>query len=185
MNTNLECEAKGLISQNDFEKILKNNEVDKIINQTNYYFDNNDQLKNLHMALRIREKNNSYEITTKKQTKNGMIETNIPITKEVLKLILSTHCIEDDLVSKLNLPFSEFNTIKEIKTKRYVILFNNYHIEVDKSTFKDTIDYEIEVEAKNLEIANLALNDFCKENDISIKPSQAKIARYDLYNNIK
>lgn len=182
MEKSIECEAKCLITKNEYQLILQACSVNKTIHQTNYYLDYDNHLKNNHQALRIRVKNDNYELTLKTKTSEGNIEQTINIDASCVADIIHNHYMPTQLASVLNINISEINSIKTIKTTRSCIKYQDLIVELDHTDFNGTIDYEIEIEAPNLEIANETLNQFCIEHNINPQPSMPKIARYDLYN---
>lgn len=182
MEKSIECEAKCLITKNEYQSILQTSSVIETIHQTNYYIDYNNKLKNNHQALRIRAKNDKYELTLKTKTSEGNIEQTINIDASCVADIINNHCLPTQLAQELNINISDIDSIKIIKTTRSCIQYCDLIIELDHTDFNGTVDYEIEIEAPNLEVANETLNQFCNEHNINPQPSIAKIARYDLYN---
>lgn len=182
MGKNYEYEAKMLIAENDFKEVLDQYPNITFITQVNYYLDYDNTLKNMGMALRIREKNGIYEITTKTKIDDGNLENNINIDKDTVELILQTKQIPSHLIKTLQLPISTITTIKEIKTKRFLIPYHDYTVEMDFNTFNTTNDYELEIEAPSLSKAQEIMNCFLDEHHIKGLDSKPKIARYDIYN---
>ena len=182
MEKSIECEAKCLITKNEYQSILQACSVSKTIHQTNYYLDYDNQLKNNHQALRIRAKNDNYELTLKTKTSNGNIEQTINIDASCVANIINNHYLPTQLASEFNINISAIDSIKTIKTTRSCIKYHNLIVELDHTDFNGTIDYEIEIEGPNLKIANETLDRFCNEHNINPQPSMPKIARYDLYN---
>lgn len=182
MEKSIECEAKCLITKNEYQSILQACSVSKTIHQTNYYLDYDNHLKNNHQALRIRAKNDNYELTLKTKTSEGNIEQTINIDASCVADIINNHDMPTQLASELNINISEIDSIKTIKTTRSCIKYHDLIVELDYTDFNGTIDYEIEIEAPNLKIANETLDQFCNEHNINPQPSMPKIARYDLYN---
>ena len=73
MTVNKEIEFKTLITKEQYEKLLKDfNLENNIFTQTNYYFDTEDaKLLQEKTVLRIRHKNNSYKLTKKTRASVG------------------------------------------------------------------------------------------------------------------
>lgn len=182
MEKSLECEAKALINEEDYQTIINQCHVSKTYTQINHYLDTNNYFKDHHQALRIRQKNNLNELTLKTKTPTGNIEQTIKLTDDIVNQILLTKTLPDQLKEQLQLKVDSFDHIKTITTTRSVIPFNGVNIELDKSTFNQTIDYELEIEAQNLTTAQQLLTMFCEQHNINPQPSMPKIARYDLYN---
>ncbi len=180
MEINYEYEAKLLISEQDYLKLINNLPIKKTIIQTNYYLIS--QQLTTNQALRIREINNTYTLTLKTKQDNKNEEKNIPISQDIFNEIINTNSINHDLLTQLNLHINTIDNIFIIKTTRHQVDYQNIIVEIDKTTFNNTIDYEIEIEAINLEIANQKMQTFIKEFQITGIPSMPKIARYYQYN---
>lgn len=177
-----EFEAKCLIDQDSYNNIINNENIISSVTQTNYYFDNNDQLKNNHQALRIRVKDHDYELTLKTKTANGNIETNINIDEEVFNQAITSHTLDQKLCDELQIDICIFNSLKVIKTTRSSFNFLDHIVELDFNTFNQTHDYEIEIESTSLELANQTLESLLDKYKITKQTSAPKIARYDWYN---
>ena len=78
MATNNEIEFKQILNEDVYHQIRNTYfENDKPFTQTNYYIDTNDfKLKKHQSALRIRVKDNQYEMTLKVPAKVGLTEYN-------------------------------------------------------------------------------------------------------------
>lgn len=177
-----EFEAKCLINENDYNNIINNENIISRVTQTNYYFDNDDYLKDNNMALRIRKKDNTYELTLKTKTENGNVEKNIDIDVDTFNNMVNNHVLDKVLCDQLEISISTFNSLKVIKTTRSSFNFNNHIIEVDFNTFDQAYDYEIEIESSCLELAYDVLNQLLDKYNITKLDSAPKIARYDWYN---
>ena len=183
MKKNYEYEAKCLIEESDYETILKSLSLSNTHIQTNHYLETeNNDLKNNNLALRIRLKNKKFELTLKQKIKTGNIENNIDIDFELANYILSTKKIPEELCAVLGLDFNFFDSISTIVTTRTTFDFENIIVELDKSTFNEKTDFEIEIEADNIEIANHKMELLLNKFDINFKKSMPKIARFHLYN---
>ena len=85
MANNIEIEAKVLIDEKSYQKVKEHYKkyVTSQYTQTNYYIDTTDfELRNKGIGLRIREKNNKYELTLKTPLSEGLLEKTDPITQE-------------------------------------------------------------------------------------------------------
>ena len=68
MNSNIEIEAKVLLLKEEYDTIIRELQLDKYrkVTQTNHYIDTKDSfLKRNGIALRVREKNEEFELTLK------------------------------------------------------------------------------------------------------------------------
>ena len=173
-----EYEAKVLICEEKYDKILQKYPYKEIF-QVNQYFDTSTKFyKSRNSALRIRIKNNTYEFTLKYKKGSCNIEHNNIISKEEYEKFLI------DGIVPVELPFYHTEKLSSvtIETVRNVIEYKEHKIEVDKSCFNGVYDYEIEVEAENIILAKRILKDFLNDNLIEGKESKSKIARYYDYN---
>ncbi len=178
---NFEYEAKALISFEDYTNLISNYDIIETINQTNIYFETADEwFKYNKSALRIRMIDSEPTILTLKQKiKDGNIEHDF-----VLNTTETNSLINNFILPETELPLNDIILTKQFKmsTLRSKFSYNNLIIEVDRTDFKGVIDYEIEIEAPNIKIANETLKQLAQENNISLHPSAPKIARYFLYN---
>jgi uncharacterized protein YjbK len=89
MSTNIEIEAKILVSESDFNKlksILGVQEKNKV-KQTNYYIDDvKGTLRTYGFVLRIREINQTFTLTLKSPMAEGTLEKNQPISEVAYRL---------------------------------------------------------------------------------------------------
>ena len=79
MDQHIEIEYKNLLTKQDFERLVQffKIESNQFFTQQNHYFDTTDfRLKKSGSALRIREKNETYELTLKQPAAEGKLETN-------------------------------------------------------------------------------------------------------------
>ena len=84
MATNIEIEAKVLISEKEYNNVL-NHFKDRVIkeyDQINHYIDSDDlALKKLGIGCRIREKDNTYTLTLKAPMAEGLLEKDEVLNK--------------------------------------------------------------------------------------------------------
>lgn len=178
-----EFESKGLISKDEFELLLQKLIIVDKREQSNTYLDTKDGFfKQESSALRLRIIDNEYIFSLKRQDDDGATEWNESITKDIYDNIISTKEID---LSHYRCPQANKLTnleVVSITTRRYVCQYNEFSIELDETTFNNTVDYEIEIEADSLDTANLVMKDLALEYDLTIKKSYPKIARYFIYN---
>ena len=174
MAKNFEIEAKFLLNKEDFNKLTNFFKITDYFYQTNYYFDTKDfKLINNHCAMRIRAlPNNQYEATTKVPYKDGLLETNIPVSEDVLNSLINDKVIVINEIEKvlntINLSQKDLHYFACLKTKRATKLYKNGELFFDESTYLDALDYEIEYEVNtSLEDANNILLDLFKTLDIT------------------
>ncbi len=178
---NFEYEAKALISFEDYTKIINNYEIIETINQTNIYFETTDEwFKYNKSALRIRMIDSEpTTLTLKQKIKDGNIEHDFILSSKETNLL-----INDFILPETELPLTDIVLTKQFKmnTLRSKFVYNGLIVEIDQTDFNGVTDYEIEIEAPNIKIANETIKQLAQENNIILHPSAPKIARYFLYN---
>lgn len=178
-----EYEAKALISEEHFNYLLKTLEPIDSLNQSNTYLDTQDGFfKNKKSALRLRQINDELIFSLKAQTEDGACEWNCKLSKLEYQQILQSKSID---LSKFDCPFNEYLTdlnVITIFTTRYRFKYMNHIIELDKTRFDKTVDFEIEIESNDIKTANHILLHLVKEFNLDMKKSYPKIARYFMYN---
>lgn len=174
----LEFEKKGLITKQDYDKVLKNNTISSETFQTNYYFETEDDyFKKNHSALRVRLTDEYCELTLKIRNDLSNIEYNHNIDDETFFHLINNFDIPKVILTYIDEDV-ELAKIISFETKRSVIEYKDHKIEVDLTDFGSNIDYEIEVEGENMKMATKIFNAFLKENKIEYRESKPKIARY-------
>ena len=171
MANHLECEIKSMINEQQYLYLYnKYFHLGKLIKQENIYFnDRNDILKNLKICLRIRTKQDSINLYVKAPIKEGNLEIKQPIdsfTRQQLiqKCILPNGEIKDYL-HQINVDEKDLYLSGSLITERLSFLDGKYLICIDKSYYKNIVDYEIEIEGPTLlEAEQYAKSWFKKEN---------------------
>ena len=174
----VEIEYKQLLTKEEYQRIeqflIEQNVTS--FEQENYYFDTLDfKLKKNQKALRIRKKDNTYEACLKQQREFDLLEDNINLTEEHAtkmfknpSLLASYYCLDEEIV-----------LLGSLKTIRYEYPLEKGLICLDKSTYLNTEDYEIEFEAIDYEQKPVFI-DFLKRFNIEFKENKkSKIARFD------
>ena len=135
---------------------------DKVFKQTNYYFDTPDhKLINNHIILRIREKSYNIKLTSKTKQEIGTLEKHIVLaTDEAYKMIK-----EGFDASLIGINEKVIN-IASLTTHRAKTTYKNGTIFLDKNTYFDTTDYEIEFEAAEIELGRKEFLEFLEENNL-------------------
>ena len=100
MEENLEIEFKILIDKDTYQQIINDHKIDRSYQQTNYYL-MHPVLSELKYSLRIREKNNQYELTLKQPQTKGNLETNLIISKELKNKIIDHELINNEVYKKV------------------------------------------------------------------------------------
>lgn len=181
MPTNLEIETKALISEKEYNHILSSCDNKSYI-QANYYIDDKNFSLSKQYGLRIRFKNNKYELTLKISAEEGKLEINQNITENDFLNYKNNHIFPigevKNKLSELNIEINSLFIFGEIITTRTDINYNGSLISVDKSTYSNVTDYEVECESTSLIKANNDLKSFLKEKDVDFKINHlTKLAR--------
>lgn len=158
---NIEIEFKQLISQETYQQIIKDYQPYLIASysQTNHYL-LNDKLLVLKNALRIRVKNNHYELTYKERLDKGNLETNIQLTKTEYNQILNHQFPNNEIFRKLkSLGITSLNTDYSLTTLRNDYQLTNGILSLDYNQYLNHEDYEIEFEVTDYQ---QGLSDFQK-----------------------
>lgn len=176
MKTNIEIEFKSKINEETYEKLIKQYDLSSsCFSQTNYYFDtDNLDLLNQHIALRIREKNQNYKITLKKGSPEGALEQHIIIDFEKAQELLANGFETSAYFQELNY---KVKFLAKLTTKRVKMLYEGGVIFLDKSTYNDHVDYEIEFEHNNYDLGEKQFKDFLSAHQIAYMETHKKSYR--------
>ncbi len=179
----IEYEAKGLIEKEQYEHLKNSLNISKKREQTNYYFETEDNFfRNHNTALRVRVIDDEYILMYKVRTDNGNEEYDVIIDQQTFAQLQQTRAIDlRQYALPLNIQLSNLNIIK-MHTTRLVANHNGATIELDKTDFGVKTDYEIEIEATSMDIANAHMSALNDEFNLCIKKSYPKIARFYMYN---
>ena len=187
MSQELEFEAKNLLTKKEYELLCKHlnhtNTEAKI--QINYYFETEDfALKNKGAALRIREKDDRYILTLKQPHGEGLLETHEPLSSETMQKWISN---QPTLVSKIGKQLQALNVSPgeliyggNLVTKRIELNQLDALIVLDKSEYNNIVDYELEVEADNIDLAEHVIEHLLNTYHIPKRKTQNKTARFYL-----
>lgn len=172
MQNSMEYEAKVLLSESEYEKLL--NALIKFnpnkITQTNYYIDNaNLELHKLGLGLRIRATQKYYEMTLKTPLKEGIKETTTTLSEEQFNTYLNSKDIQNEITNSLTHRINNLHIVGSLKTIRIECKITPHIICLDKSFYNNHVDYELEVESTSKETAEAFLKDLLKNNNITFK----------------
>ncbi|PNZ97555.1 CYTH domain-containing protein, partial [Staphylococcus nepalensis] len=152
MSTNNEIEFKQLLSKANYQDIYDKYFLDeKAFSQTNYYIDTlNFDLKSHQSALRIRVKNNAYEMTLKVPAEIGLLEYNFEtnIEPKLNKQIESQDLPEDILDQLLNMgiDIDSLIILGDLTTERIEKEIDGNLLVLDKNRYLGFEDFELEYE---------------------------------------
>lgn len=177
MTKNIEIEFKTFISEDVYNNLIKEFELENnIFSQTNYYFDTEDTLlMQEKTVLRIRQKGSNYKLTKKTRAEVGADETHLFISKEQAENFL-----QNGFDAKIiNLPYYVKN-IAQLTTHRASTPYKNGTLFLDKSEYYGKVDYEIEYEVDEEKEGLKDFKNFLDSHNITFKESIRKSKRaYD------
>ena len=136
----IEKEYKMLLSKDEFDSLLNTYKPNKILKQTNYYFDSKPSLYSRGFSIRIREIDNKYTFTLKESTSLGKLEHEFDI---------DSFNIDDIVIKKLldELNIHEpLSNIGSLKTTRHLFIDEFGELCIDYNEYNNIIDYEVEYE---------------------------------------
>lgn len=149
------------------------------VQNANYYFDTNDLfLRSQHMTLRVRTINDvKSELTLKIKGDNGDDEINDRLTPQETELLINKSIFPYGQVRNrlMLLPYSldKYHQIASLFNRRLEIEFDNYTLVIDKNTYGNVVDYNLEIESKvGIEHAKEVLKEYI--NKFNLKVSKEK-----------
>lgn len=145
MYDNIERELKLLINKQVYDNIMNSYDFHKSIIQTNTYFDTaNQDVKKQHGAVRIRTIENKKIFTLKiKKDEYTHYEFEKEISSENINEIEDPEIL--NWFNQYQIP-KNLHPTANFTTLRNVYEFENGELCLDKTTFKNHVDYEIEYE---------------------------------------
>lgn len=175
MSNNMEIEAKMLLSEEEYNKLVLHilKKHPHVMDQTNYYLDTSDFiLRQYGLGLRIREKNNSYELTLKAPLSEGLLEKTSPLTVKQFNNILNGIIESNDTIEFLKMlgfQISDISVICSLNTYRIELNYDGGILCLDKSKYADKIDYEIEMESDSMQNAINKMKQFLDEAQVGFR----------------
>lgn len=184
MSQEIEIEFKTLLTKAEFETLLHALPFpEEAITQTNYYFETDDlAFKKQHSALRIRKKADKYTLTLKEPHAEGILETHDHLSANEFERWINNEPVPKDNVAKqlaaLGLKESDLRYYGALQTARRTFTRNQIIYVLDKSTYNNITDYELEIEAPSKTIGQQALQDILTQYPVSKQQSITKIERF-------
>ena len=158
VNAQKEFETRLLISEEQYFFIVTyymNIQPNKhFLQNANHYFDTDDLfLRNQHMTLRVRIINDvKSELTLKIKGENGDDEITDGLTPKEQELLLEQNIFPYGQVRNrlMLLPYSldKYHRIASLYNRRLEIEQEDHTIVIDKNTYGDIVDYNLEIESK-------------------------------------
>ena len=178
MATNIEIEAKALIKEEDYNKLIKEfeNENACFFDQTNYYVETkNFDLKKLGVGLRVRSINDKFVLTLKAPMSEGLLEKEENISEDQFVMFekknIFPECSLKDFIIMLGFDIKKLKIMAKLRTHRTQLeLDEGKHILcIDRNEYNNLVDYELELEGNSLGKAKTRLEQFCIEHEIEYK----------------
>lgn len=180
MYKNREIEFKTYISEEQYNKLISEFQLDNnIFAQTNYYFDTEDsKLLNEKTVLRIRQKCCNFKLTKKTRAELGADETHLFLSKEKADELLANG-FDANIIG---IPYFVKN-VCNLTTYRASTPYKNGVLFFDKSVYYNNTDYEIEYEVDDINEGLRDFKNFLEQYNIEFKESIRKSKRaYDSMN---
>ncbi|PHK49847.1 CYTH domain-containing protein [Staphylococcus edaphicus] len=184
MATNNEIEFKQLLTQSQYQSIYTTYFQDiETFKQINYYIDTpHFDLKAHHSALRIRVKDNAYEMTLKIPAEVGLMEYNfdtqvVPeLNKSITKQMLPTEIIEQ--LNKMDFDIAQLVILGALTTERLEKEINGNLLVLDKSYYLDVEDFELEFEVDDYDEGLIQFNNILEKFNLKHEIPDNKVQRF-------
>jgi uncharacterized protein YjbK len=185
LSQHLEIEFKNLLTKQEYNHLIEFFKVDKINikKQINHYFDTASfLLKNAQSALRIREKEDWYEMTLKQPAPIGLLETNQILQKQEAAKLLDHHIFPDgpikDKLLTIKVPVELLQYFGSLTTNRIEFAYKDGLLVLDHSYYLNAEDFEIEYEVTNPDIGEMVFNELLHTMKIPRRKTENKVQRF-------
>ncbi len=185
MNQEIEIEFKNLLTKEEYERITERYFPDQhpIANQVNHYFDTKTfSLKNLHSALRIREKQGKRVLTLKQPLKEGILETHQALSENEAETIIQHGILPAgqvaDLLFDMGIQPQSLHYFGSLETNRMELEIEGGLLVLDHSLYLGHEDFELEFEAIHYENGKKQFEDLLKSLNIPSRSTDNKIKRF-------
>ena len=184
-NKNIEIEFKNMVNREEFSSLIDffNIRSEDFSEQENHYFDTPDfLLKAKGSALRIREKNGSFELTLKQPHPEGLLETNQNLTESEAAEMIRTGKIPAELIirsiKELGIETDKLQYFGTLATKRAEKEYMKGLAVLDHSRYLNKEDFELEYEVDNRNEGELTFLNLLKQLNIPVRKTENKIKRF-------
>lgn len=182
--TNNEIEFKQLLSQSQYQSIYNKYFPEmQPFSQTNYYIDTEQfDLRSHKSALRIRVKDDYYEMTLKVPAEVGLMEYNfethvIPeLNKELVANDLPIEITEQ--LNKMNVDVNQLVILGALTTSRLEKEIQGNLLVLDKSDYLNYQDYELEYEVEDYDDGLIQFKMILEAFDIKHETPENKVQRF-------
>ena len=182
-----EYESRIMLTESEYFEIVSHfmrlHPEKHFLKNVNIYFDTPDYyLKNNHINMRLRIINDARaEFTMKIAHPEGDDEINDYPTIGEIELLQKEGIIPDGEVKNflLTLPYSieDFKPVTTLTTKRLEIENDDHLVVIDKNTYGDITDYNLEIEAKDsILVSKARLKEYMKQFNLA-EPTQKYVGK--------
>lgn len=185
MDQHIEIEYKNLLTKQDFERLLQffKIEPNQFFTQQNHYFDTkNFNLKSQASALRIREKNETFELTLKQPAAEGKLESNQTISKQEAEAFLNDGQFPAGAVQNIIIQAGinplNFTCFGTLRTDRAEISYRGGLIVLDHSFYAGKEDYELEYEVEDAQAGQKIFIELLETLNIPLQKTENKVKRF-------
>ena len=171
MSNAIEIEAKVLLSQDDYRKLVKLFPDSPRYTQTNHYIDSDDRVLAANgIALRIREKAGQFELTLKTPLSQGLLEKSVAITMNEFCALRDFNefpkCDLRRFLTMLDFNVDDLKILTSLSTERIDVEYQGGLLSIDRNSYSGKVDYEVEFEYNNMEGAKKILGALLEEAHI-------------------
>lgn len=185
MSKELEIEFKNLLQEKEYLKLLEvyGFTAGDAKTQVNHYFDTPDfRLKDRLSALRVRQKDDSWECTLKIPAEQGNYEITDKLDGKQAKDIIYGVSFDApevlEALEKLEISPNDLRLIGSLTTHRIEFAFKGGLLVLDHSEYCGLRDFEVEYEVQDADIGKQHFKDFLAQYDIPERHADKKIARF-------
>ncbi|WP_431833430.1 CYTH domain-containing protein [Cytobacillus oceanisediminis] len=174
-----------MVTREEFSSLIDflNLRSEDFSEQENHYFDTPDfLLKAKESALRIRQKNGSFELTLKQPHPEGLLETNENLTESEAAEMIQTGKIPTEQIIKsieeLGIKTDKLQYFGTLATKRAEKEYMKGLAVLDHSRYLNKEDFELEYEVDNRNEGELTFLNLLKQLNIPVRKTENKIKRF-------
>lgn len=181
----LEIEFKSLLTKTDYEKLLAYFSLSEKAPfwQENFYFDTPQQnLKQLHFSLRVRQFSTCGEQTLKVPQKCGKLEITDPLTEAEVQDLVSTKKIKaggvvEKRLAEEAISLKDLAPFGHLKTLRHEVSLPIGLLAIDESHYEGKTDYELEMEVSDFSTGKKDFFQLLADLEIPYRKATSKIQR--------
>lgn len=179
----LEIEYKTLLTEEEYTTLLPDFKEISPVEQTNYYIDSPDgAIKKARMSLRIRTFATAAEMTLKIPQTVGNLEYNQDLPLASSQALLTNFTLPDgqikDLLTEASIATENLTILGSLTTLRYEMETEIGLMALDKNTYADQLDYELEVEVTDAQEGKENFDNYLTQKGIHFKYARSKVARF-------